>query len=79
MTIGKEIKQGGYKVKGELADMDGAPAVVNDVYYPKSILDYSLSANKISALHQTKKHVVLLEDLIRTYTNEGELVLDNTA
>jgi site-specific DNA-methyltransferase (adenine-specific) len=79
MTIGKERQKGGYKVKGEFAVMDGAPAVVNDVYYPKSILDYSLSDNKNSGLHPTQKHVGLFEYLIRTYTNEGELVLDNCA
>lgn len=30
-----------------------------------------------SKLHQTQKPVALLERLIRTYTNEGEIVLDN--
>ena len=78
MTNGKERQKGGYKVKGEFAVMDGAPAVVNDVYYPKSILDYSLSDNKNSGLHPTQKHVGLFEYLIRTYTNEGDIVLDNT-
>ena len=29
-------------------------------------------------LHSTQKPVALLEYLIRTYTNEGETVLDNT-
>ena len=78
MTNGKERQKGGYKVKGEFAVMDGAPAVVNDVYYPKSILDYSLSDNKNSGLHPAQKHVGLFEYLIRTYTNEGDIVLDNT-
>lgn len=78
MTIGKKRQKGGYKVKGEFAVMDGAPAVVNDVYYPKSILDYSLSDNNNSGLHPTQKHVGLFEYLIKTYTNENDLVLDNT-
>ena len=30
-----------------------------------------------SAIHPTQKPVGLLEYLIKTYTNEGELVLDN--
>ena len=30
-------------------------------------------------LHPTQKPVALFEYLIKTYTNEGELVLDNTA
>jgi DNA modification methylase len=43
--------------------------------YPKSILKY----NKETGLHPTQKPVDLIEYLIKTYTNEGELVLDNCA
>ena len=43
--------------------------------YPKSIISVS-NANK-SGLHPTQKPVALFEYLIKTYTNEGELVLDN--
>ena len=32
---------------------------------------------KKSALHPTQKQVALLEYLIKTYTNQGALVLDN--
>lgn len=32
-----------------------------------------------SKLHSTQKPVALMEYLIKTYTNEGELVLDFTA
>ena len=28
-------------------------------------------------MHPTQKPVALLEDIIKTYTNEGDLVLDN--
>jgi site-specific DNA-methyltransferase (adenine-specific) len=79
MVIGKNRQKGGYKVKGEFAVMDGAPAKINNEYYPKSILDYSLSDNKNSGLHPTQKPVALFEYLIKTYTNEGGLVLDNCA
>jgi site-specific DNA-methyltransferase (adenine-specific) len=44
--------------------------------YPTEVLDY----NKDSVRqHPTQKPVVLCEYLIRTYTNEGETVLDNCA
>ena len=43
--------------------------------YPNTILNYSLDSNK---LHPTQKPVTLLEYLIKTYTNENELILDNT-
>lgn len=43
--------------------------------YPKSVLVCSREDNQ---QHPTKKPVALLEYLIKTYTNEGETVLDNT-
>ena len=43
--------------------------------YPNDVLNYS---NKIkNRLHSTQKPIGLLEYLIKTYTNEGETVLDN--
>lgn len=41
--------------------------------YPKTILTY----DRERGLHPTQKPVKLLEYLIKTYTNEGETVLDN--
>jgi site-specific DNA-methyltransferase (adenine-specific) len=41
--------------------------------YPKSVIKF----NKEYGLHPTQKPVALLEYLIKTYTNEGDLVLDN--
>jgi site-specific DNA-methyltransferase (adenine-specific) len=42
--------------------------------YPSNILYYDLDKDKF---HPTQKPVGLLEYLIKTYTNEGEVVLDN--
>ena len=42
--------------------------------YPKTVLKF----NKETGSHPTQKPVALLEYLIRTYTNEGETVLDFT-
>lgn len=44
--------------------------------YPRSVLKFKTDKQKC-ALHPTQKPVALLEYLIRTYTNEGETVLDN--
>ena len=44
-----------------------------DLYYPKRLLDIKHETNPI---HNTQKPVALLEYLIRTYTNEGDTVLD---
>jgi len=44
--------------------------------YPKSILEFSNAVQK-GKVHPTQKPVELFEYLIKTYTNEGETVLDN--
>ena len=45
--------------------------------YPKSIIEFS-NANQKAKVHPTQKPVALMEYLIKTYTNEDELVLDFT-
>jgi len=45
--------------------------------YPKSILKFPNPSNK--RLHPTQKPTALFEYLIKTYTDEGELILDNCA
>ena len=44
--------------------------------YPKSILEFGTDNSK--NVHPTQKPVALMEYLIKTYTNEGETVLDFT-
>lgn len=44
--------------------------------YPLSVITFSKDTQKES-LHPTQKPVALCEYLIKTYTNEGDLVLDN--
>lgn len=51
------------------------PKIVPELRYPSSIQLF----NRERGLHPTQKPVALFEYLIRTYTNEGETVLDNTA
>lgn len=46
--------------------------------YPSVVLSFSCRAAGQRGLHPTQKPVALLEYLIRTYTNEGDTVLDNT-
>ena len=45
--------------------------------YPDTIIDGKWEANK-GKVHPTQKPISLMEYLIKTYTNEGETVLDNT-
>jgi site-specific DNA-methyltransferase (adenine-specific) len=44
--------------------------------YPKTVLEFSNPNN--NSLHPTQKPIALLEYLIKTYTNEGDTVLDFT-
>jgi len=48
----------------------------NDVIYPSSVKRFTRGSR---GLHPTQKPVALFEYLIKTYTNEGDLVLDNCA
>lgn len=52
---------------------DYNPNLVN----PKTILRFSKQPNRKPHLHPAQKPVDLLEYLIKTYTNENDLVLDN--
>lgn len=46
--------------------------------YPKSIWTFAKDSQK-SAIHPTQKPVALIEELIKTYTNSGDLILDSCA
>lgn len=52
------------------------PKSMDGKRYPTSILDIS-NANRKGKWHPTQKPVDIYEYLIKTYSNEGELVLDN--
>lgn len=45
--------------------------------YPKHILEFDNIAIGGQRLHPTQKPIKLLEYLIKTYTNEGDIILDN--
>ena len=52
------------------------PTIFTNKKYPLSVLDFDKEHGK--QLHQTQKPISLLTYLIRTYSNTGDLVLDNT-
>ncbi len=85
-TVGKPFKGEGRSKKGSNSE------VVNDVpnptfrndnngdRFPRSVQYFKTAeSEKTGALHPTQKPVALMEYLIKTYTNEGETVLDFTA
>ena len=44
--------------------------------YPKSVWKFAKDSQK-AALHPTQKPILLLEELIKTYTNENAVILDS--
>lgn len=68
------------KNKGNLSETTNNCFLENKTYthkYPKSIIEFS-NANQRDRFHPTQKPVELMEYLIKTYTNEGDTVLDFT-
>lgn len=57
-------------------DFKQTEATLTNEKYPNSII--SVPKEHSNFYHPTKKPVALLEYLIKTYSNEGETVLDNT-
>jgi len=72
-----EIPEAGRKVHmpepNSLGHCVRKPYVQTHTNYPKAILNIKAERG----LHPTQKPVALMEYLIKTYTNEGETVLDN--
>ncbi|KKM92288.1 hypothetical protein LCGC14_1219960 [marine sediment metagenome] len=68
------------KAKGAYGDnTEGVFRTISDKKgYPRSVLEFNTAYhNRTAGLHPTQKPVPLFEYLIRTYTDEGDLVLDN--
>jgi len=79
MRQGKMRKRGGAKEKSRVVGSGLQDGYENysDLYYPTNIIE--LANPRIDKLHPTQKPVELFEYLIKTYTNEGDIVLDNCA
>jgi len=78
---GKPRNKGLYNHKKGNGDMvygkfDNTPSFNNE-YYPTELLCFS-NASQVGKVHPIQKPVTLMEYLIKTYTNEGEVVLDFT-
>ncbi len=63
----------GEKVYGEQKKHSNKSSYTN---YPSNLLQYSNGNH--NSLHPTQKPLSLIEYIIKTYTNDGDLILDNT-
>lgn len=78
MVQGKMRKKGGSTVNRAFGkSLENMPAYYSDTYFPVNILEIANCSKKSENVHATQKPVALFEYLIKTYTNEGEIVLDN--
>ena len=81
MEIGKPYKRNNKGYKRENNHKLGLNPInqVNEgTRYPKSILLFPRDFSAQSRLHPTQKPVALMEYLVKTYTNEGDTILDFT-
>ena len=78
-TKGKFRKKMGLKESQITGGNSFCNETENDEYYPKSIQEFGIGNLRTGRLHPTQKPVALFEYLIKTYTNEGDTVLDNCA
>ena len=81
----KPIKKGGNKQSSAIpiAQTDvsrkfGESEKIYNLKYPTTVTSLCFSCRAERGLHPTQKPVALMEYLIKTYTNEGETVLDFT-
>jgi site-specific DNA-methyltransferase (adenine-specific) len=79
-TVNKGKSAGGSTVQGDTIGNEkgslrsGLDYTQEFTNYPRQLLEISRDNSK---LHPTQKPVALMEYLIKTYTNEGDTVLDN--
>jgi site-specific DNA-methyltransferase (adenine-specific) len=74
---GKPRIKDGYSISKNYNIVPKKTAKKNNIYYPKNLLNFSNAAQK-GKQHPTQKPLALMEYLIKTYSKEGDLVLDFT-
>ena len=73
-----DVRKNNKTTKSDLWNSNGG-IITSKIYterYPLSIIKCT-NSNQKNKLHPTQKPTDILENLIKTYTNEGETVLDN--
>lgn len=81
-TYNPIMRKGQFRHKGGISDKHGtfngaqSSIVENNDYKPVSIINASGASLRTERQHPTQKPIILYNYLIRTYTNEGDMVLD---
>ena len=76
-NITSNVRSGNIKNEHSFNTYKGKKPVAEYTNYPVNIVKFKNASGK-GHLHPTMKPLSLIEYMIRTYTNEGDMVLDNT-
>lgn len=75
----KPVRGGGKKTSSHISMEIVKVQYDSETKNPESVLEFKSVPNAGGhKLHPTQKPIALMEYLIKTYTNEGDVVLDNT-
>lgn len=80
MGVGEPYNKGHRKnqLTGSYGDFSSTEVKSDGQRYPSDVIYFKTAESEGEVFHPTQKPVELGQYLIRTYTNKGELVLDNT-
>jgi site-specific DNA-methyltransferase (adenine-specific) len=81
MTIGEAKWKGTGTINAQTSNygkMDNRQPKFNNIYYPQSVIEFSNGDRTKENNHPTQKPVELIEYFVKTYSNEGYSILDNT-
>ena len=76
MIQGKQHTRGGARQSKNYGSYDTLKLTTSDKYYPRDVLKVNWQ-DSTRGLHPTQKPVSLCEYFIKTYSNEGDIVLDH--
>jgi site-specific DNA-methyltransferase (adenine-specific) len=81
MSIGEPYNKGHRKsqMTGSYGEFSSTEVKSDGQRYPSDVIYFKTAESEGEVFHPTQKPIELGQYLIRTYTNKGELVLDNTS
>lgn len=81
MTLGEPYNKGNRKNQqtGSYGEFSSTEVKSNGQRYPSDVIYFKTAESEGNIFHPTQKPIALGQYLINTYTNKGELILDNTS
>lgn len=80
MTEGEAYNKGtALRLTDVYGDQKAVEVKSDGLRYPRNVLYFKTAESEGKVIHPTQKPIALIEYMIKTYTNEGDVVLDNTA